>query len=235
MRTSDATMTWRVRAAAKRAIDMLVAFILLVLALPMIVLAALGSAVVFRAWPFFTQERVGLGGRAFRFVKIRTLPKWTNPYTDKYHIDTRSLPAFARLLRHLHLDELPQLFLVLAGKMSLVGPRPEMAVLHEQMPAEFAEARTSRRPGCTGLWQISVDASKLIGEAPEYDLFYVDNHNIRLDAWILARTLRVMVLGDREIAIADVPRWALPAPSAAMVSSSAVSRSVDDLALTAVD
>ena len=88
-------------------------------------------------------------------MKMRTLPTSCPSYTDKHQLDHVHIPAFCRLLRRLHLDELPQLVLVLWGHMSLVGPRPEMRHLHEQIDPDFARVRTSTRPGCTGLWQIS--------------------------------------------------------------------------------
>ncbi|MBW3614211.1 MAG: sugar transferase, partial [Actinobacteria bacterium] len=92
-------------------------------------------------------------------------------------------------------DELPQLLLVPIGRMSLVGPRPEMPFLHDAMPAPFARLRTEVRPGCAGLWQIGHQCSGLIVEAPEYDLYYVDNWSPVMDLVILWRTARAVVLG----------------------------------------
>ena len=93
-------------------------------------------------------------------------------------------------MRRLHLDELPQLFLVVIGKMSLVGPRPEMHSLTTHYGDEFAAQRTQVRPGCTGLWQISEHCTKMIFEHPEFDLQYVQNRSLRFDMWIIARTLQ---------------------------------------------
>jgi lipopolysaccharide/colanic/teichoic acid biosynthesis glycosyltransferase len=111
-------------------------------------------------------------------------------------------------MRSMHFDELPQLFLVLAGKMSLVGPRPEMTEFHERLDPEFAAARTSVLPGCTGLWQIGADANGLIGDAPEYDRFYLRHQGIRLDLWILAETARMMLGLGGMVRLAEVPQWA---------------------------
>jgi len=196
---------------AKRCFDVVVAMALALVALPMIVLAALGSAVSLRAWPFFTQERIGRHGERFRFVKIRTLPVTVERYIDKHQLDLTSVPAFCRLLRRLHLDELPQLFLVVRGQMSLVGPRPEMPHLHERMPADFGSLRTSIRPGCTGLWQVSDSCTDLIGISPEYDRFYVTNRSLRLDLWVLFRTVLKMAGVRRRLTLATVPAWAAPA------------------------
>jgi lipopolysaccharide/colanic/teichoic acid biosynthesis glycosyltransferase len=202
---------------AKRASDLLIASLLLVLTLPIVLVAAIGSAIVLRAWPFFVQQRVGLDGRSFRFVKIRTLPTDTPAYLLKNELCVEDLPRFTRTLRRLHFDELPQLLLVVLGKMSLVGPRPEMVEFHQRLDLEFAIDRTSVRPGCTGLWQIGAACTGLLGDAPEYDRFYLRHQSLRLDAWILWRTTQMM-LGIGTLArLHDVPEWAavvepVPAP-----------------------
>jgi lipopolysaccharide/colanic/teichoic acid biosynthesis glycosyltransferase len=134
----------------RRAVDVSVSAVLLLVVLPVILLTAIASAIVLRAWPFFAQERIGRDGTTFRFIKVRTLPPDMPAYTDKHQLDVQRIPALCRLLRRLHLDELPQLFLVLRGHMSLIGPRPEMAYLHEQFPPAFAALRTSIRPAAPG-------------------------------------------------------------------------------------
>jgi lipopolysaccharide/colanic/teichoic acid biosynthesis glycosyltransferase len=194
----------------KRASDLLLTSILLLVALPVILLAALGSALVLRAWPFFVQLRVGMHERQFKFLKIRTLPLATPAYVIKHRLIKDRIPPFVRLLRALHFDELPQLLLVFTGRMSLVGPRPEMQECHDLLDEDFARERTSVRPGCTGMWQISVAKDDMIGSAPEYDRFYIQHQSVRLDLWIIARTIRQMVgLGGR-VTLADVPHWAAP-------------------------
>jgi len=193
----------------KRVIDLVVGVPLALLALPLVAVLAVGSAVSLRAWPLFVQRRVGKGGREFPFVKLRTLPVTTPSAVDKYHLDGVRIPAFCRFLRHRHLDEFPQLLLVPIGWMSLVGPRPEMPAVLARYPAEFASARSCVRPGCTGLWQVSTSVSKLICEAPEYDLAYVSRGSLRLDVWILARTFRVYLPRARYIEMRDLPRSTL--------------------------
>ena len=193
---------------AKRASDLLIASVLLVLTLPIVLVAAVGSAVVLRAWPFFVQRRVGLDGRSFRFVKIRTLPTDTPAYLLKNELRVEDLPRFTRALRRLHFDELPQLFLVLAGRMSLVGPRPEMVEFHERLDLDFALDRTAVRPGCTGLWQIGEACAGLLGDAPQYDRFYLRHQSLRLDAWILWRTTLMMLGVGPLVRLAEVPDWA---------------------------
>jgi len=201
----------------KRIVDVGLGLLLLLATLPVLVAAALTSAVALRAWPFFVQDRVGAGGQRFRFVKIRTLPRSVDPYADKFQLDLDALPAAVRFLRRFHLDELPQLGLLVIGRMSLVGPRPEMPTLHGRLPREFAAARTSVRPGCTGLWQISEAVHGLIGDDERYDRFYLEHRTLRLDAWILWRTVAVMLLNGARIHLGDVPGWAGGPPPAAVI------------------
>ncbi|CAA9232356.1 MAG: Undecaprenyl-phosphate galactosephosphotransferase [uncultured Acidimicrobiales bacterium] len=190
----------------KRLIDLVMGTVLALLSLPVVLLLAAVSALNLRAWPFFVQTRIGAGGVPFRLVKLRTLPVSTNHYADKRAIESIPLTWVSRTLRRTHLDELPQLVLVPIGRMSLVGPRPEMRFLHEEMPASFARRRTEVRPGCTGLWQIGHQCSGLIAEAPEYDLHYVDNRSLLLDLWIVWRTV-TMTIHHRTVSIADIPAW----------------------------
>ena len=195
--------------AYRRTFDIIVSATLLVVALPLIAIMAIGSAITLRAWPFFTQYRVGRDGELFQFLKIRTLRPDVPGYTDKHQLDQTRIPAFCRLLRSLHLDELPQLLLVLQGKMSLVGPRPEMDHLHRRMSPGFAELRTSVRPGCTGMWQVSEASAQLISAAPEYDRYYLANRTLRLDLWVLFRTAVNMIGINRCVTLTDVPAWTL--------------------------
>lgn len=184
--------------------DLVVGSALALAAVPLIIVLATAGTAVWRANPFFVQERIGAHGRTFRLWKLRSLPVRAPAYADKYALDAVPIPWFGRMLRRLHLDELPQLFHVLSGKMSLVGPRPEMAFLHERMPDDFAAARVSVRPGVTGLWQISPAVQGLILEAPEYDRAYIAAPRVRLDLWILYRTL-VQALGAAHVALDAVP------------------------------
>ncbi len=192
----------------KRVFDVVVGSVLALAVTPLIVLLAGLLAVQYRASPFFLQQRLGRAGRPFHIVKLRTLPPEAPAYADKYSLRGIDLPTLPRLLRRLHLDELPQLWLVPFGRMSLVGPRPEMAFLHDRLPRAVAEERTAVRPGCTGLWQVSVHAGELILEHPEYDLVYVARPSLRLDAWIVWHTLRMLCGGDRRVTLDSLPAWA---------------------------
>jgi lipopolysaccharide/colanic/teichoic acid biosynthesis glycosyltransferase len=195
---------------SKRVLDIVGGSVLAAVALPAILLLAIGCAVSLRSWPFFVQRRVGKDGREFRLPKLRTLPRSTPKNADKYQISGTPIPRFCRLLRRLHIDELPQLLVVPLGRMSLVGPRPEMPGLLSRYPSDFAALRSRVRPGCTGLWQVSTASGLLIYEAPEYDIEYVHNAGWRLDTWVLFQTVRMWVRGTGSVELDDVPAWALP-------------------------
>ena len=207
--------TRRREAAIKRSIDLVVGIVLVLVVLPVIAVLAVGVALSLRTWPFFLQDRIGRDGRSFRFLKLRTLPRSAPVYATKYALDTRTLPWFPRMLRRRHLDELPQLFLVVTGRMSLVGPRPEQPDQAEGLEPGFARRRASVRPGCTGLWQISHRSVGLIAESPAYDELYVAERSLRLDAWILLRTLWLFAAPRRMVDLDDIPSWAMPVPAAA--------------------
>jgi len=170
---------------------------------PVMLGLAIGSAISYRAWPLFSQPRLGRDGTQFRFVKIRSLPASAPDAADKYVIGRVANNRWGRFIRRYHLDELPQLWLVATGKMSLVGPRPEMPGLAARFDPEFVRERLTVRPGCTGLWQISTDSAGLIDET----LHYVRNWTFRLDIWILLRTATEVAGGRSVESLRELPRW----------------------------
>lgn len=177
----------------KRALDVVFGVVLSVLTAPLVVILAVGSAVSFRAWPFFTQERLGRHGALFRIIKLRTLPPLTPSSADKYTLGQYGTTRWGRLLRRTHLDEIPQVWLVVTGTMSLVGPRPEMPAVAQLFPPAFVETRCAVRPGCTGLWQVGPHASGLIGENPHYDLYYVTSGSASVDLRVMVKTVTQML------------------------------------------
>jgi lipopolysaccharide/colanic/teichoic acid biosynthesis glycosyltransferase len=195
---------------SKRIFDLTVGTLLALVATPLILAFAVALAVTLRAWPFFLQERVGQYGKPFRILKLRTLPSNTPRYALKSSLDFSKLPKVARFLRRTHLDELPQLYCVLAGRMSLVGPRPKMPDDHEPVDPAYAAVRQSVRQGCTGLWQIGRDADGLPHEAPEYDYFYLQNRTLLMDLWILVHTALVVSRLSEGVSLDATPAWAMP-------------------------
>jgi sugar transferase EpsL len=197
---------------AKRAIDVVVGTVLVVALAPLVVLLAAVLAVQLRGWPFFTHHRVGPGLRRMWFPKLRTLPRATPSYADKSPHVIQPVSRLAGFLRRTHLDELPQLILVPFGRLSLVGPRPMMAHELEGVDERWRRERLTVRQGCTGLWQVGLGQSLRVRDSPEYDLAYVRHLSLRLDAWILWRTVRQCV-GGRGVALDQVPAWALGRPA----------------------
>jgi lipopolysaccharide/colanic/teichoic acid biosynthesis glycosyltransferase len=191
----------------KRLLDLAIAIPAAVLTAPVTLVLVAMSWYQFRQTPFFRQPRIGHGGGEFTFWKVRTLPKMVPDTADKSQLPTAPIPPFAQFLRNHHLDELPQLWLVIAGKMSIVGPRPEMPTLSASFDQGFVAERVSVKPGCTGLWQVSVGSRGLIGEAAEWDMHYVHNATVRLDLWIMFRTVLMMIRLCELQQIDDIPRW----------------------------
>lgn len=172
----------------KRTIDVLVSFVLLSVLLPLFILLAvvirfrLGSPVL------FSQMRPGCQGKPFRLVKFRTMSNRVG--NDGMLLsDAQRLCRFGRFLRSCSLDELPELWNVLKGDMSLVGPRP---LLMEYMPLYTKEQhrRHEMRPGITGLAQISGRNALAWEDKFKLDVFYVTHHSFFLDIKILVLTLK---------------------------------------------
>lgn len=199
-RSTPATRTL----TGKRVFDIIVGGTAAFLTIPLQAIFLVASAIAFRAFPIFSQERVGLNGEPFSFRKIRSLPANTNTAATKYELKTVKNTPFGQFIRKTHLDELLQFWSVLAGSMSIVGPRPEMPSLSDTYPAEFVRNRTAVRPGITGVWQVSEGSNGLIGETPEYDTYYVMNPSWKLDVWVMIKTVSKMARSEM-IELADVP------------------------------
>jgi lipopolysaccharide/colanic/teichoic acid biosynthesis glycosyltransferase len=192
---------------AKRAFDLLAGLLMTVLTAPITVLLAAGSAVSFRAWPLFVQPRLGRDGRLFCFIKIRSLPPSAPASADKYTVAEINTTRWGSFLRTSHLDELPQFWLMVTGRMSLIGPRPEMPALAATFDSAFVRERMTVRPGITGPWQVSTASAGLIGEGPELDRFYLAHAGIRVDMWVSLRTLGGLV-GLKLLPLECFPKWA---------------------------
>ncbi len=190
---------------AKRAMDLVVSSVALLFALPILAVAAIAIKLHDRGPVFFRQERIGRGGRCFQLLKLRTMEvdaesklaeligenQRTGPLF-KLGRDPRVTPP-GRILRASSLDELPQLFNVLKGEMSLVGPRPPL-------PSEFAlfdeelQQRQQLTPGITGLWQLEARDNPSFRTYRRLDLFYLRNWSISLDLMILLMTAYSVVI-----------------------------------------
>jgi lipopolysaccharide/colanic/teichoic acid biosynthesis glycosyltransferase len=193
-------------AYVKPVLDRVAAFILLVATLPILAAVAVAVYVELGRPIFFRQPRVGRGGRVFKVNKFRTMESdrrgerldgfvgGDRRRTHKAANDPR-IRSVGRFLRKWSLDELPQLTNVLAGDMSLVGPRPEMVSVVERYEG-WQHARHQVKPGITGLWQVSAREVPM-HEATHIDLEYVSRLSLRQDLRILAATLPA-ALGERK-------------------------------------
>ena len=185
----------------KRLMDIGGAVLLLPVALPLIVLSAL-AILLTNGWPvFFIQKRVGLGGQPFRMWKLRTMRVANGPNAEDAALpDDERITGVGRFLRRCRLDELPQIWNVLKGEMSLIGPRPESVALHTRYTdaePKFSY-RTLVRPGITGWAQINAPASASVHEALRklrYDLYYVKKQSLSLDVQIGLKTIWVVLRG----------------------------------------
>ena len=187
--------------AAKRALDLLVSFVGVILVLPILLLTALAIWLETGTPILFRQERTGMKGRAFQILKFRSMyqdaekhgPCWAANDDDR-------VTRVGRIIRKIRFDELPQFLNVLRGEMSLVGPRPERPVFCEMLEKEMPlyPQRHSVRPGITGWAQIKYQYGSSVEEARtklEYDLFYIKHMSIMVDLAIIFETAKVLVTG----------------------------------------
>lgn len=183
----------------ERALDITGSATLLTLTSPLIALGALAVRLGSRGPVFFRQLRIGLGGRAFTIYKLRTMREDTPAYAEHPRsTDDPRVTAAGRFLRRTCIDELPQLWNVLRGDMSLVGPRPEMPQIVSEY-RDIERQRLSVKPGITGLWQISADRAFRIHDNMQYDLYYIEHRGFTLNLAILLMTPFVMMARDRAL------------------------------------
>jgi lipopolysaccharide/colanic/teichoic acid biosynthesis glycosyltransferase len=179
-----------------RALDVVLAALLLAVTAPLLALAALAIRLESRGPVFYRQLRVGRDGRPFELWKLRTMVPGAESMGAGVYVlegDPRITRA-GRLLRRFSLDELPNLVNVLRGEMAIVGPRP---TVQEQVDryTDRQRRRLEVRPGITGWAQINGRTSLPWPQRIELDVWYVEHRSLRLDLRILARTARMLATG----------------------------------------
>ena len=197
--------------ALKRMMDRVIATPLFVMSIPVMAAAAAWIKLSSRGPAFHCQVREGIDGRRIAVWKLRTmhveserlLESWFEEHPEdrvewsryfKLRRDPRVLPWIGKLLRRTSLDELPQLWSVLKGEMSLVGPRPFPDYHLEHFPVEFRALRTRVLPGLTGMWQVSARSEGDVEVQEALDTYYIRNWSPWLDLYILARTVAAVLL-----------------------------------------
>ena len=180
----------------KRVMDWMIAFLSLPLLLPVILVSSLITRLTSRGPAIFKQQRVGLNGNIFTIYKIRTMVH--NPSGHQEHTvkGDKRITKLGKFLRKTKIDELPQLWNVLKGDMSIIGPRPEREDIVEQYALQnnFYRIRHIIKPGITGWAQVNNPTAtpEETIEKLEYDLYYINHLSLRLELQILLRTIGVV-------------------------------------------
>jgi lipopolysaccharide/colanic/teichoic acid biosynthesis glycosyltransferase len=196
-----------------RLLDLVIAIPLLILLAPMFAVIALAIRIDSPGPVFFRQRRFGLGLAEFTMNKFRTMHTGTSAERHREFVlslirdgrpadggtlykmeEDERITRVGSVLRRLSLDEMPQLWNVVVGEMSLVGPRPSLQYEVESYPPEWCE-RCSVKPGMTGLWQVNGRSTVGLDRMVELDLEYVQNRSFWLNLCILAKTLLVVAHG----------------------------------------
>ena len=186
---------------AKRLLDLSFAFLIGVCVAPIMVVAAIIVKLESRGPVFFIQERIGEGNKKFNIVKFRSMttdaekdgPKWATKNDNR-------VTKFGKIMRLTRIDELPQLWNVLRGEMSFVGPRPEREFFIEQLEKEipYYNLRHTVKPGLTGWAQVMYPYGASVEDAYrklQYDLYYIKHHDILFDLKVLLKTVTIVIFG----------------------------------------
>jgi lipopolysaccharide/colanic/teichoic acid biosynthesis glycosyltransferase len=200
---------------SKRILDLVITVPLLVVISPLLALIALAIKLTSPGPVLFRQERMGLGDHPFMMLKFRSMvvsaPGDDSALRKAFHdelagvakaegesfklADDPRVTRVGRFIRAASIDELPQLFNVVRGEMTLVGPRPALVWETEAFAPEFRR-RTNVPPGCTGLWQVSGRSKLSTPEMLELDIEYVERRSLWFDLQILFKTVPVLIRGD---------------------------------------
>ena len=186
---------------AKRLLDLIFAMLIGIFAAPVIILAAIIVKLESKGPIFFIQERIGEGNRKFNIVKFRSMttdaekdgPQWASKNDNR-------VTKFGKIMRATRIDELPQLWNVLRGEMSFVGPRPEREFFIQQLEKEipYYNLRHTVKPGLTGWAQVMYPYGASVEDAYrklQYDLYYIKHHSIPFDVKVLLKTVTIVIFG----------------------------------------
>lgn len=187
------------RRGGKRCLDLVLGLTLLVMVLPLLAVAAVLIKLESRGPVLFIQERLGRGGRLFPVWKLRTMTDRPRHIHRQVFDGDAEVTRVGNWLRRTKIDELPQLWNVIRGEMSVVGPRPGLAEHRPQLDHN-GQRRLEVRPGLTGWAQVHGNIYLSWPHRWCYDAWYVDHQSLALDAWIVIRTVAVVVCGEEKFA-----------------------------------
>ena len=182
----------------KRLFDFFISFAILLLLFPLFIIVAVVIKLDSKGPIFYLQSRVGENGRVFRIYKLRTMTnKERDPNVKQTYLQDPDITRIGGLLRRFKIDELPQIWNVFIGDMSLVGPRPALPSLYEKF-GEIAKKRCEVRPGMTGWAQVNGNIYLPWEERLCLDREYVDRMSFMLDLRILVKTVAIVLFGEEK-------------------------------------
>lgn len=183
----------------RRVIDFIISLLSLVIVIPIILITSIFIMLESPGNPFYVQSRMGLMGKEFNLIKLRSMrtdaEKNGAQWADKN--DSR-ITKVGRFIRKTRIDELPQIFNVLKGDMSIIGPRPERQIFVEEFVKYIPNfpKRLEVKPGLTGWAQVNGGYEILPEEKLELDLYYINNKSLTLDILIILKTIQIVLTGE---------------------------------------
>lgn len=183
----------------RRVIDFIISLLSLVIVIPIILITSIFIMLESPGNPFYVQSRMGLMGKEFNLIKLRSMrtdaEKNGAQWADKN--DPR-ITKVGRFIRKTRIDELPQIFNVLKGEMSIIGPRPERQIFVEEFVKYIPNfpKRLEVKPGLTGWAQVNGGYEILPEEKLELDLYYINNKSLTLDILIILKTIQIVLTGE---------------------------------------
>lgn len=181
----------------KRILDVIIAFIILVIFLPIWIIVSILIKATSEGPIFFMQDRPGQHKKIFKVYKFRTMKLGSEKMVKGTEVmsDDDRITSIGKFLRRSKIDEIPQILNVLKGNMSLVGPRPERIASLEDYNDEISK-RLNMKPGMTGLAQVSGNIYLTLQDRYKFDVHYVENYSLLLDLRIVLRTIGVVIFGE---------------------------------------
>lgn len=198
MKSAEISLGRKFNLAIKTSFDLLLSLIGVVILSPIYLLTAIMIKITMPGPVFFRQRRVGKDGVEFDILKFRSMRVDTEAEKSfNMDKDAQRITVLGKIIRRTKIDETPQLFNILKGDMSLVGPRPTIMAQVEKYD-DFQRQRLNMRPGMTGMAQVNGNVSLPWEDRIVYDVYYVRNFSVLLDLKILCRTVLIVLFGEEK-------------------------------------